>query len=540
MVRPQVELSQQEMETPPALQRLWSRRMTITAPLPEEPDLGMLEDLFPSAQNDDEGPAKGAQCPLSTLHVQPDLCDSELSDCESYEEEHQKTKLPVHLDAANLGDIPARYVIPALKPHEFPAVGVYVDPRIVPGFRYRVRPIHDQNIFQATPEHVFNGRAVHLLSIGRGYSRRLTFEADTNTLNNNSNYFWSDSSPDGFAFELEVVSPGDKFTLHDANHVATGTLEILHNSAPQEEISQVVLSDGSVEKTVRLRALCKVEWFENGQSAVVMPIRGLAVAVKPRNGRQNASVTRVMNVTVGSHQRRGFTLSPGINDKWRHTTVLGESIGDVPTRYTITGLEAHELPVIGTYVDARIMPGFLYRVRPAGSKRLLFDGRSLRIISIGPGYGKRITFAPDEKSLNASNNFLWSDSHPDGLGFEPRAVHAGMKFAVTAGGQRLGEGSVFRADAVQQEEKQELVRDSQGTTVIKYIHIDVTCHITMDTTNEMRKPEPQVLRVSGTAVVSRRQAQAAAQLVRIENIGLSSQLNLLFVTQQAKLVFHPL
>lgn len=87
-----------------------------------------------------------------------------------------------------------------------------------------------QNNCQATPKHVFNGRAVHLLSIGRGYSRRLTFEADTNTLNDNSNYFWSDSSPHGFAFELEVVSPGDKFTLQDANHVATGTLEVLHNS----------------------------------------------------------------------------------------------------------------------------------------------------------------------------------------------------------------------------------------------------------------------------------------------------------------------
>jgi hypothetical protein len=58
-----------------------------------------------------------------------------------------------------------------------------------------------------------------------------------------------------------------------------------------------------------------------------------------------------MNVTVGSHQRRGFTLTPGINDKWRHSTVLGESIGDVPTRYTITGLEAYELPVIGEWVN---------------------------------------------------------------------------------------------------------------------------------------------------------------------------------------------
>jgi hypothetical protein len=59
-------------------------------------------------------------------------------------EAQQKTRVPIHLDAANLGDLPARYVIPALKSHEFPAVGVYVDPRIVPGFRYRVRPIQDQ------------------------------------------------------------------------------------------------------------------------------------------------------------------------------------------------------------------------------------------------------------------------------------------------------------------------------------------------------------------------------------------------------------
>lgn len=113
--------------------------------------------------------------------------------------------------------------------------------------------------------------------------------------------------------------------------------------------------------------------------------------------------------------------------------------------------------VSGTYVDPRIMPGFHYRVRPAGNKRLLFEGKSLRLNSIGPGYGKRITFEPQDKNLNASNNFFWSDSHPDGLGFEPRAVHEGMKFEVRAAGQRLGEGSVFRADAVQQEEKQELV-----------------------------------------------------------------------------------
>ena len=60
------------------------------------------------------------------------------------EEAEQRNKVHVRLDAADLGDFPASYVIPTLKPHEFPAVGVYVDPRIVPGFRYRVRPIEDE------------------------------------------------------------------------------------------------------------------------------------------------------------------------------------------------------------------------------------------------------------------------------------------------------------------------------------------------------------------------------------------------------------
>lgn len=60
------------------------------------------------------------------------------------EEEQPESKVHVHLDAADLGDFPASYLIPALKPYEFPAVGVYVDPRIVPGFRYRVRTIGDE------------------------------------------------------------------------------------------------------------------------------------------------------------------------------------------------------------------------------------------------------------------------------------------------------------------------------------------------------------------------------------------------------------
>lgn len=99
-------------------------------------------------------------------------------------------------------------------------------------------------------------------------------------------------------------------------------------------------------------------------------------------------------------------------------------------------------------------------MRPAGSKKHLFRGRSLRLQNIGMGYGKRLTFAADPLCLNESNNYFWSDSHPDGLGFEPRAVHAGMRFSIMAGGQCLGEASVFRADAAQLEEGQELVSSS--------------------------------------------------------------------------------
>lgn len=103
------------------------------------------------------------------------------------------------------------------------------------------------------------------------------------------------------------------------------------------------------------------------------------------------------------------------------------------------------------------MPGFEYRVSLAIPRRQLFQGRALRLVSIGIGYGKRMTFAPDPGCLNDNKNMLWSDSHPDGVGFEPRAIHVGQKFHIAAGGLRLGEADVFRVDNPQIEEGQELV-----------------------------------------------------------------------------------
>lgn len=196
----------------------------------------------------------------------------------------------------------------------------------------------------------------------------------------------------------------------------------------------------------------KVEFYETGV-AKPSPITGTVICVKKR-GNTNAVITKISSVSIGT-KCKGFLLKPGIQRNERRVTVRGKDIGDIPTKYTMTGLEPYEIPVVGTYVDPRIIPGFSYRVRPSDRKEHLFQGRVLKLQSIGMGYAKRLTFTPD--SLVNPNNYFWSDNHPDGVGLEPRAVYTGMKFSITADGQSLGEASVFRADRPQQEERQEFV-----------------------------------------------------------------------------------
>lgn len=132
------------------------------------------------------------------------------------------------LDASSVGDIPARYEICNLEPHQMPAVGVYVDKRIIPGFKYRVRPLPPIGKPSFINKCLFHEKALTLKSIGRGYARRFTFEAENNCLNNNENFFWSDNRPEGYAFELELISEGDKFTFFDVNGESQGTVEILN------------------------------------------------------------------------------------------------------------------------------------------------------------------------------------------------------------------------------------------------------------------------------------------------------------------------
>lgn len=112
--------------------------------------------------------------------------------------------------------------------------GTYVDPRILPGFCYRVRPIN-------TKQYLFNGRAIQLMNIGAGYSKRLTFAPDKNCLNSNSNYFWTDSHPSGFGFELRAVHSGAEFKIL-AEDRCVGQASVFRVDNPQYEKKQIVVS----------------------------------------------------------------------------------------------------------------------------------------------------------------------------------------------------------------------------------------------------------------------------------------------------------
>ncbi|KAG6456596.1 uncharacterized protein LOC115447629 [Manduca sexta] len=539
-------MEMQAEETPLALQRLWNLtrarlagtstalggEVALVETLPSAQELEVAPKPFP-VPSDYESDGEEA-FPDADVQEQPDI------PCKSYWTGSGFEK-EVLLDASTLGDVPAVYKVPQPAPHQMPVIGVYIDPRVRTGFRYKVRPMQavDAPPLSVKPRYLFGGKALTLQSIGRGFARRLTFEPVGSKLNENDNYFWTDSRPEGFVFEIEAVSIGDKFTIYDANHEPQGILEVVQQQKNQIELDQKVHEDGSIDKKVKINTLCKVEWYENDGATKLMPVTGVAILKK---GRGNAAVTRVINVAIGIKQlKKGYELKPGIQSSSRRITVNGGDIKDIPCQYCIVGLEKYELPAIGTYVDPRIIPGFHYRVRPAGSRRHLFEGRSLLLQSIGMGYGKRITFKPD--TLNAPENYFWSDSHPEGIGMEPRAIQPGMKFTITGNGGLLGEASVFRADLPQVEEKTEYVEvpGKRGKAVEKYIHVDVTCHVKLATTGGGSADlEVHLMKVSGVAVVRKEPGQAEAKLMKVFNVGLDSQLNLLFAHSQTELTFHPL
>lgn len=112
----------------------------------------------------------------------------------------------------------------------------------------------------------------------------------------------------------------------------------------QLEISSTLTKQG-IEKRANVKFIGKVEFYDVGV-AKPMTLTGTVVALKPK-GRLNAEVIKVTNINV---RKQRWYLIPGIQNNYRRVTVRGQDINDVPTKYTMTGLEQYEIPVVGTFV----------------------------------------------------------------------------------------------------------------------------------------------------------------------------------------------
>lgn len=118
--------------------------------------------------------------------------------------------------------------------------GFHVDESICPGFRYRVR-------YMGSKDFLFDGEPRMLQSIGLGYGKRLTFSGET--LNNNENYFWSDSRPEGYAFTVSAVEAGDKFVIYDEMSRVVGDVDIIEVDERQTEEKTVYEPDYTSQRS---------------------------------------------------------------------------------------------------------------------------------------------------------------------------------------------------------------------------------------------------------------------------------------------------
>ncbi|XP_071114040.1 uncharacterized protein [Haliotis cracherodii] len=214
---------------------------------------------------------------------------------EEIEEQHaaisEKCRLPPQVVCGSeLNEAPVQYEVKGLLPHELPVIGIYVDKRICPGFRYKVR-------YNGRDEELFDGEARTLLSVGMGYGKRLTFEGEYK--NYNDNYFWSDSDPEGFAFSLDVVSVGDVFVIYSALSEPVGKVTVESIVGHQEETNQET-GTGSVSKTVRVMMTCSIDYYQRHQlldlhSKDLETIEGEVLAVKHKREKK-ANITCIKNV----------------------------------------------------------------------------------------------------------------------------------------------------------------------------------------------------------------------------------------------------
>lgn len=182
-----------------------------------------------------------------------------------------------HVRGEDIKDIPTSYIQNGFQPHELVIIGTYIDRYIIPGFKYRVR----QN---TTNKYFFGGKSLFLEQIGLGYGKRLTFAG--NCLNKNKNYFWSDSSPDGFGFSIEAITIGNKFSVVDSTTKLILGYAVVTSIEKQAEIHSNVKNDGSIEKEVMVAFMCDINAEgKPGIKCDQVAVSGTAILVKEKGSR---------------------------------------------------------------------------------------------------------------------------------------------------------------------------------------------------------------------------------------------------------------
>ncbi|XP_072178195.1 uncharacterized protein [Diadema setosum] len=178
-----------------------------------------------------------------------------------------------------------------LGPHEMLVHGTQIDERILPGFRYRVRILSQKrrDRFQ------FGGQALSLTRIGQGYGKRLTFES---TLANiNPNYFWSDTHPNGYAFTISAVQPGEQFVLCHPSRRPFGRATVVAASQHQIEVDSQTegkISSKSILVAMRIAVTytCAPHGMLSLRADEVFDVTGVALVVKASSS--SKAVTKVI------------------------------------------------------------------------------------------------------------------------------------------------------------------------------------------------------------------------------------------------------
>lgn len=155
--------------------------------------------------------------------------------------------------------------------------GTYADKDIIPGFMYKVRK-------NMTDDYLFEGKAKYLESIGLGYGKRITFEGDT--LNENENFFWSDSRIHGYGFLLQTIRNEDTFHILDTKTGQKVGRVLINNPALKDDevITTTVGEKGYIEKEVNVQFTCDVILidYSNNQNIFIedVSVQGKAIVVR--------------------------------------------------------------------------------------------------------------------------------------------------------------------------------------------------------------------------------------------------------------------